>query len=437
MQLKKNQQTAETMRDQVNSFKDQIIIHGLNVRIEHELQQASLLTMKADILQKLDTFNACDDFIPEQLQEDIEHELNSLLQAVGAHLRQHDDCTNDCKLILDKLEEILREVDTLNGLQDVLQEKVLNVKENVVQLILPKEVDGLLQAGRNDYTRFLREELPTKHRIVLDFVNKLGVTLRPTTSNTTSSSSSTINAEELSSSSSSNTDISKRKRRHTETITIDEDEDIINCKKRKPSTNAVNAATQTSVKGVTELNRIEQECKQSQTILNITAKKEEYEKKIETLLAKWNSDREESSDYLNAEMLCCYMWNKQVFPNNNVSTLNCFTKFKGCRNPCKLEHKCTYVMPCGNICLSPDHTYMQHGLFYDMPFSEAQDLHDCGILTEERCNLVENICLNRDARLGLTKYGRICNWVSKFGLLDDCELPVIPDTDIIDETFFN
>ena len=96
-----------------------------------------------------------------------------------------------------------------------------------------------------------------------------------------------------------------------------------------------------------------------------------------------------------------------------------------------------YVMASGNLCLSSDHTFMQHALFYDMPFSEAQGLHCWGILTEEQCDIVENMCLNRDAKLGLTKYGRTCNWISKFGLLDQCEVPVIGNSDIIDDSFFS
>ena len=95
-----------------------------------------------------------------------------------------------------------------------------------------------------------------------------------------------------------------------------------------------------------------------------------------------------------------------------------------------------YVMPSGNLCLSPDHKYMQHALFYGMPFCEAQDLHDCGILTKHQCDIVENMSLSRDAQLSLTKYGRICNWISKFGLLDECEVPIVEGTDIIDESFF-
>ena len=457
--MEKNQETAERMRDQVISFKDQIIVHALNVRIEHELRGASLLTMKADILEKLDTLNARDDFIPEQLQEDVERGLNDrfvkvvsdlgqrsytdainnlasinvakymlnkpcirddLLKALGMHLREHNNCSNDCKMILVTLEKIVKEVDRLDALENVLQDKVLHAKENIVQLTLPKEVNGLLQAGRNDYATFLRQELPSRHRTVLDFVNKLGG----------------ASTDAKCSSTSCNTDPPTQKRKHTDTITIDEEEEVIDCKKKKPAT-MVNAATQTAVKGVSDLDKIQEQCKRNQSILNISAKKEEYEKKVETIISKWNDEREKSCGSFNHEMLCCYLWNKQVFPNNDVSTLRCFTTVGGCRNPCKLEHKCMYVMPCGNVCLSPDHTYMQHGLFYDMPFSEAHDLYNCGVLTEHQCNLVENLCLNRDARLGLTKYGRICNWISKFGPLDECELPVINGTDIIDESFFN
>ena len=70
--------------------------------------------------------------------------------------------------------------------------------------------------------------------------------------------------------------------------------------------------------------------------------------------------------------------------DHNVTNIRCFTApSRGDSKDgtaCKLEHKCMYVMASGNLFLTPDHTFMQHALFYDMPFSEAQDLHDCGIL---------------------------------------------------------
>ena len=57
-------------------------------------------------------------------------------------------------------------------------------------------------------------------------------------------------------------------------------------------------------------------------------------------------------------------------------------------------------------------------------------------LTKHQCDLVENMCLTREAKLNVTKYGKTCRWISKFGLLDECEIAVVEDTDIIDESFF-
>ena len=39
--------------------------------------------------------------------------------------------------------------------------------------------------------------------------------------------------------------------------------------------------------------------------------------------------------------------------------------------PCTLNHRRMYIMACGNLCLSTNHNYMQHALFFDMPMNEA------------------------------------------------------------------
>ena len=74
--IEKNQQKAEEIRDETSSFQDQITLHALNIRVEQELNNASLYAMKADIMDKVDSLNVQDQFIPESLQQDVERSLN-------------------------------------------------------------------------------------------------------------------------------------------------------------------------------------------------------------------------------------------------------------------------------------------------------------------------------------------------------------------------
>ena len=79
---------------------------------------------------------------------------------------------------------------------------------------------------------------------------------------------------------------------------------------------------------------------------------------------------------------------------------------------------------------------MQHAVFFDMPVSEALKLHGCGIITTKQCDLVESMIEERYMKLSKTKHGKVCDWIARFGLLDECELPVIEGTDIINTNFF-
>ena len=103
--------------------------------MEHELNGLSFAAMKADILDKLNKFQAKEQYIPTKLKEDLEKTFHndfaqelislgkrnydeaianlasidvakyllskpcireSLLIETGKHLRQHDECKNDC-----------------------------------------------------------------------------------------------------------------------------------------------------------------------------------------------------------------------------------------------------------------------------------------------------------------------------------------------------
>ena len=79
---------------------------------------------------------------------------------------------------------------------------------------------------------------------------------------------------------------------------------------------------------------------------------------------------------------------------------------------------------------------MQHALFFDMPLSEAVELHACGIITRRQKELVEDMLSERHTKLSKTKYGKVWDWIHRFGLLDDCQLPMVEGTDIINGEFF-
>ena len=240
----------------------------------------------------------------------------------------------------------------------------------------------------NNLITFLHERLPSKYAHVINFSTKLGVKLR------VENNGGIIDQEPTSPKIGV-----KRKRTTTNDIeTLDVAPDT---KKYRSS------ATQTDTSEVSELDTLINVCNQS--IVNISAKKEEFERKVQIALKLWDEQKNNRNTPWNYGLFYCYNWNKELFTKKNVSEMHCYSITKGKKGPCKLEHKCMYVMPSGNLCLSLDHTFMQHALFYDMPFSEAQNLHCWGILTEEQRDMVENICLSRDARLGLTKYGRTCN----------------------------
>ena len=456
--IDKNQQKAEEMRDQTASFQDQLTLHALNIRVEHELNNASFYAMKADIIDKIDQMNTKDDFIPERLQEDIEQTLNhkfcktlkklgdrtyvdavtnissiavskyllnkpcirsSLLEEIGSHIQKDcNECKQDCGGIIKKLEDVVNGLDTLNGLHELTKGQIDRKEHSIVTLTLPPEAVGLLPDGtENNLITFLHECLPLKYAQVIDFATKLGVKLRVENNGGIIEQEPTSPKIGL-------------KRKRTTTNDIETLDVAPNTKKYRSN------ATQTDTSEISELDTLINVCKQS--IINISAKKEEFDKKVQIALKLWDEQKNNRNNPWNYGLFYCYNWNKELFTKkDNVSEMHCYSITKGKKAPCKLEHKCMYVMPSGNLCLSLDHTFMQHALFYDMPFSEAQNLHDCGILTEEQRDMVENMCLTRDARLGLTKYGRTCNWISRFGLLDQCEVPVVGNTDIIDDSFFS
>ena len=459
--IDKNQQKAEEMRDQTSSFQDQLTLHALNIRVEQELNNASFYAMKADIIDKIDQMNTKDDFIPERLQQDIEKILNhkfcktlkklgdrtyvdaitnissidvtkyllnkpcirsSLLEEIGSHIQKDcNECKEDCGVIIKKLEDIVNGLDTLNGLHELTKEQINRKEHSIVTLTLPPQAVGLLPDGTdNNLITFLHERLPSKYAHMINFSTKLGVKLR------VENNGGVIMRDQDAPSPPPLVKIGNKRKRTTENDT----------EKISPETKKYRSSTtQTDTSEITELDTIINVCNQS--IVNISAKKEEFERKVQVALKLWDDQKNNRNIPWNYGLFYCYNWNKELFAKKNVSEMHCYSITKGKKGPCKLEHKCMYVMPSGNLCLSLDHTFMQHALFYDMPFCEAQNLHCCGILTEEQRDMVENICLSRDARLGLTKYGRTCNWISRFGLLDQCEVPVVENTDIIDDSFFS
>ena len=456
--IEKNQKKAEEIRDQTSSFQDQLALHALNIQVEQELNNASFYAMKADILDKIDRINAKDEFIPQRLQEYIERNLNhkfckalkklgdqtyidaiadlasinvskyllskpcirsALLEEIGTHIQEDcKECKEDCGHIIKKLENVVNGLDTLNGLHELTKEQINRKEQSIVTLTLPPQAIGLLPDGmENNLITFLHERLPAKYGHVVDFSTKLGIKLR-----VENNGGIIIRNQEPSSPPSPR--IGTKRKRNTEDTETKSSE----MKKYHSS------ATQTDTSEVSELDTIMNVCNQS--ILNISAKEEEFEKKVQVALKLWDEQKGNQNSPWNFGLFYCYDWNKELFTKNNVSEVQCYTT--GRKNQlCKLEHKCMYVMASGNLCLPSDHTFMQHALFYDMPFNGAQNLHCCGILTEEQRDIVENMCLTRDAKLGLTKYGRTCNWISKFGLLDQCEVPVVGNSDIIDDSFFN
>ena len=280
------------------------------------------------------------------------------------------DTLEDCGHIIDKLQNIINGLDTLNGLHKLTKEQIRRKDENIVTFTLPAQANGLLPDGtENNLITFLSERLPTKYHHVIDFATKVGVKLR--TEHETQPSTTVTTAND------------RKRKRNTDENKVSDTE----VKKFRSS------ATQTSTISVTALDSLMNVCNTS--ILNVSAKKEEFEKKVELGLKLWDEQNNNQSGPWNFGLFYCYHWNKELFAEDNVTNIRCFTaplRGGGRKDstPCKLEHKCVYVLPSGNLCLSPDHTFMQHALFYDMPFSEAQNLHDCGVLTEHQRDLVGN-----------------------------------------------
>ena len=215
--INKNKREAE---DQTNTFKDQLQFHAINVRVEHELNGLSFAAMKADILDKLNRFQAKEEYIPTKLKEDMEKRLHhefaqeliglgkrnydeaianlasidvakyllskpcireSLLIEVGKHLREHDECTDDCGMITTKIKEIIDGLDTISGLEQITNEQIQSHRNEILEVTcdLPESANGLLQpiTGTN-LNSFLTTVVPEKYKKILKFAHKLGINQR-------------------------------------------------------------------------------------------------------------------------------------------------------------------------------------------------------------------------------------------------------------------
>ncbi len=81
----------------------------------------------------------------------------------------------------------------------------------------------------------------------------------------------------------------------------------------------------------------------------------------------------------------------------------------------------------GALCLSPSHTFVQHEVFFYMPLYEAQHLCNLSIITTSQLALVKRMETDRNMYLDSKRNTAGENWISRFGLVDDCSLPVITD----------
>ena len=176
--------------------------------------------MKADILDKLNRFQAKEEYILAKLKEDMEKRLHhefaqeliglgkrhydeaianlasidvtkyllskpcireSLLLEVGIHLREHDECADDCGMITTKVKEIIDGLDTISGLEQITNEQILSHRNKILEVTcdLSESANGLLQpiTGTN-FNNFLTTVIPEKYKKILKFAHKHGINQR-------------------------------------------------------------------------------------------------------------------------------------------------------------------------------------------------------------------------------------------------------------------
>ena len=494
--ITKNKREAEELRDQTNAFKDQLQFHALNVRVEHELNGLSFVAMKTDILDKLNRFQAKEEYIPAKLKEDMEKRLHhefaqeliglgkrhydeaianlasidvtkyllskpcireSLLLEVGRHLREHDECTDDCGMITTKVKEIIDGLDTISGLEQITNEQILSHRNEILEVTcdLPESANGLLQpiTGTN-LNSFLTTVIPEKYNKILKFAHQLGINQRCEKEDNVQSTSSQPPHAATATAAPLPPPLPRNHISHFVPILPKAG------MKRKATTTTKDIGTdpmpggkkQRRVKSTQTSDSLKQKPEDELflfggSILNLSLKREEFENKVEAALKLWKEQKEERDAIFHG--FYCYDWNTKLLPNENMKNITCVrnkqknimtdhgtTSTEIISEPCTLNHRCMYIMASGNICLSTNHNYMQHAVFFDMPVSEALKLHGCGIITTKQRDLVESMIEERYMKLSKTKYGKVCDWIARFGLLDECELPVIEGTDIINTNLF-
>ena len=294
--------------------------------------------MKADIIDKIDQMNTKDDFIPERLQQDIEKTLNhkfcktlkklgdrtyidavtnissiavtkyllnkpciqsSLLEEIGCHIQKDcNECKEDCGGIIKKLEDIVNGLDTLNGLHELTKEQINRKEHSIVTLTLPPQAVGLLPDGTdNNLITFLHERLPSKYAHIIDFSTKLGVKLR------LENNGGVIMRDQDAPSPPPLVKIGSKRKRTTKNDT----------EKISPETKKYRSSTtQTDTSEITELDTIINVCNQS--IVNISAKKEEFERKVQVALKLWDDQKNNRNTPWNYGLFYCYNWNKEYSP---------------------------------------------------------------------------------------------------------------------------
>ena len=484
---------AEKLRDQMMDYKDQIQFHSLSIRIEQELNGLSLTAMKADLLDKFG--NISDDFIPEKLQEDIERRLHhtfaqqlmslgkrhyddsmsklasikvakymlskpcireALISQLSRHLTEHEECNKDCGKILGKFKDIMDGIDTITGLEKITEDQILSHHRKIVKTVLPPEAVGLLTPSTNalidlELSAFLKSNMPEKYKRINNFAHNLGIKESTTeaaptatiTGGTTGSATGTYNTVRLLPpppalrSSKFVPILPNPHKRSTKDASTDPMPTGVPKKKAK--------ASQT-MKTLTR-NMDDTMCIYGNSIFNLTLKKEEFNEKFRQAKKQWK-DQKSLRDAQNVTGFYCFEWNTQLLENSDMTRITCIRRSQRhtltddgastdiVSEPCRLTHRCMYLMASGTFCLSSGHNYMQHAMLYDMPLSEAEELESCGIITPQQKQLVKTTMDERYARLDKTRYGQIKEWISRFSLLEECELPVVDGTDIINNDFF-
>ena len=163
----------------------------------------------------------------------------------------------------------------------------------------------------------------------------------------------------------------------------------------------------------------------------IEQKRKEIDAQIQAAKHQWNQVCF-TSETTSSEMFC-QQWNGLACTDTTAKTTQCSWP----NSTCDLTHKWMMMLPHGGLCLSENHTYVQHLVYFTMPIKEAQILGKHGMLNKYQVTTVWHMEAERQERLSRTKHGKVHSWISKFGLLNQCQLPLIEGTDIIDTQQMN